>query len=148
MADEITPPSSSPSVEVHRLARAGQKAERRGRTYPAATPVETHRHTISDPAAGRLDRQNRLFYWLFKHRHDYPEITVSEMVLFPLNWPEFRRRMGDYHLTLSEKAIAQGDWQQAFFYARVGTARSPHNVNGRVIMARLYLAKNRLDRAL
>ena len=154
MADEITPPSSSPSVETRRkakrtallgLARRQKGEDGRIRLRPQWRRIGTLFLILL--LAGWTGK-TAFFYWLFKHRHDYPEITVSEMALFPLNWPEFRRRMGDYHVTQSEKAIAQGDWRQAFFYARVGTSRSPHNVKGRVIMARLYLAQNRLDRAL
>ncbi len=85
--------------------------------------------------------------WAFvKYRRDFPGVKYTDL-LWPGRWPQYRVRMGDYYIGQSDALMKQGDYVLAVHKLRVGVSKAPANAQGRTLLARVYLASRRPDRA-
>jgi len=78
------------------------------------------------------------FYYFFKTVRDFEEVSFNDMILFPLNRSAVRVAQGDYQIRMGEKALEREDYRRALSMLQNGVARSPANLEGRMLLVRLY----------
>ena len=86
-------------------------------------------------------------FLFIKHKKGYQAIEVTDVML-PWNWDDLRPKWGDYFI---EKGIGlrdEGQWDQAFYFIRVGVAKSPTNLEGRLALADLLFQANDVTQAV
>jgi Tfp pilus assembly protein PilF len=79
-----------------------------------------------------------LLYFYFKYKHDFADVTFTGMVTLPFRLDEHRVEMGTFHLEQGLAAMQRGDLRTAFNKLRIGIARAPHHLQGRVALAEFY----------
>ncbi|MDP2137787.1 MAG: hypothetical protein Q8J74_08020, partial [Candidatus Didemnitutus sp.] len=86
--------------------------------------------------AGYLGATTALFYWL--GRNPQNQVGWTDILLAPVRWEEFRERRGDTAIATAMVRLKERDYVEGFHGLRVGLARSPGNVKGRLALASLY----------
>ena len=81
------------------------------------------------------------------HRHNLAGISWFDRIS-PPNWDEYREARGDSCITQAQDSIESGDFSKSFHQVRAGLARSPHHLDGRLLLADLYQAMGLGDLAL
>lgn len=86
-------------------------------------------------------------YFYFKYNKEFDDVSYVEMLtLFPFGLDEHRREMGDYHIEKGLDQIKEGNYRDGFRLLRLGIARSPGNLKGRMVLAEFYeIAIKRAD---
>ncbi|MFU8847392.1 MAG: tetratricopeptide repeat protein [Opitutales bacterium] len=86
-------------------------------------------------------------YFYFKYTKEFEDVSYTKMLtLFPFGLDEHRREMGDYHIDKGLDQIAEGKYRDGFRLLRLGIARSPGNLQGRMVLAEFYeIAIKRAD---
>lgn len=84
--------------------------------------------------AGWLTAAAGLFYWLNRQPHN--QVGWSDLAL-PWRWPGLRVKRGDTAVLTALDNLKTGDYANAYYNLRVGLTRSPGNVDGRLLLARL-----------
>lgn len=85
--------------------------------------------------------------WLYlKERHDLSEISCLDTLL-PGRWDRVRVAIGGHYIALAQQQLAAGESREALFNLRVGVAKAPRHVAGRLQLAQLYAAARRPDLA-
>lgn len=87
--------------------------------------------------AGYLLLATALYVWLERQPHN--RVGWTDLVA-PWRWADLRAKRGDGAVQAGLEALARQDYPDAYYLLRVGLARSPGNVEGRVTLARLYAA--------
>ena len=76
-------------------------------------------------------------YAYFKYVQEYDEASYTEMLtLIPFGLKEHRKQIGDFHIAKGLKAFEEGDYREGFRLLRLGVARSPANLEGRLAIGR------------
>ncbi len=88
-----------------------------------------------------------LFLWLgksfallyfFKEIREFEDVRFVDMVLFPANRANVRLQQGNYQIDQAMAALEREDYRRAYSLLREGVARAPENVEGRLVLARIY----------
>jgi tetratricopeptide (TPR) repeat protein len=77
-------------------------------------------------------------YFFFKEFRDFDDVAFTDMILFPLNRDNVRIEQGNYQVEQGQLAMERQDYRRAYVLLREGVARSPGNVEGRMLLARIY----------
>lgn len=86
-------------------------------------------------------------YWAYmRQARDFAAAEYGDVVL-PWRWDEFRRKRGEHYLAMAGQKLAQRDGQGAVQYFRAGLSLAPAHADGRLRLAALFHAANRLDLA-
>jgi hypothetical protein len=83
---------------------------------------------------GWLTAASALFFWLNRQAHN--QVGWFDLAA-PWRWGGLRAKRGDTAILTALDEIKQRDFTSAFYNLRVGLARSPGNVEGRLMLARL-----------
>jgi tetratricopeptide (TPR) repeat protein len=78
-------------------------------------------------------------YYFFKNVRNFEVITFSETFMFPFNRAAIRIAQGDYQVEQAQAAIEREDYRRAFMLLREGVTRSPGNMEGRELLAQIYV---------
>lgn len=78
------------------------------------------------------------FYYFFSEIRDFEEVRFSDMLVFPMNRAVIRVQQGDYQVQKGLEAVERQDFGRALSLLREGVARSPKNLEGRLMLARIY----------
>lgn len=77
--------------------------------------------------------------WLWLDRVPQNQVTWTTVAAAPVRWEHFRRQRGDTAIAVALEQLRERDYAEAFHGLRVGLARSPGNVRGRVTLASFLL---------
>ena len=86
-------------------------------------------------------------FLFIKHKKGYDAIKYSD-VAFPWKWDELRPKWGDYFVDKGIEHQKAGQWDQAFYFTRVGISKSPANLKGRLTLADLLFQANDVVQAV
>lgn len=86
---------------------------------------------------GWLSLFSALFFY-FKYVQDFEDVSYFKTLILPFRMKSHRQEMGDFQISQSERFIENGDIRTAYFYLRSGVARSPGNLEGRLMLAEFY----------
>lgn len=86
--------------------------------------------------ASYLALVSALFWWWDRNPHN--QISWADFATAPVAWSDFRAKRGDTAIATALARLKAGDFVEAFHGLRAGLARSPGNVAGRIMLARLY----------
>jgi uncharacterized protein HemY len=78
-----------------------------------------------------------LFYF-FKKVRGFEDVAFVDMIVFPLNRSNVRIQQGDYQIDIAKEALEREDYRRAYALLREGVARSPANLEGRMLLAQIY----------
>ncbi|MCC5834261.1 MAG: hypothetical protein JJU20_05960 [Opitutales bacterium] len=78
------------------------------------------------------------FYYFFKSIRQFDEVSLVDMLAFPLNRSSVREAQGDYQIRQAELAIDRGDYFRARNLLQQGVSRSPANLEGRMLLVQLF----------
>lgn len=81
-----------------------------------------------------------------KYRNHLENISLWDR-LYPPNWSQYREARGNSLIANASAALETGQFTQAVHLLRAGLARSPANVEGRLLLADLYQVAKRFDLA-
>lgn len=85
-------------------------------------------------------------FLVYKYKKEFDEVSYSDVVL--LKRAEIREKMGNFHVSKGIELLNQGEVRDGLRLIRLGVARAPSNLEGRLIVASLFeLALKRPDRA-
>lgn len=77
-------------------------------------------------------------YYFFKEIRDFEDVSFVDMVFFPINRGNVRIQQGDYQVEQGKAALQREDYRRAYSLLREGIARSPNNIEGRMLLAQIY----------
>jgi predicted Zn-dependent protease len=77
-------------------------------------------------------------YYFFKNIRDFDEVTLVDTLVFPFNRASVRIQQGDYQIDQAKAALEREDYRRAYSLLREGVARSPANLEGRMLLAQIY----------
>lgn len=86
-------------------------------------------------------------YFFIQYSKGYDAIRYTD-VAFPWNWSRIRPKWGDYFIENGLRHLEAREWNQAFYYIRLGVAKSPGNLEGRLAMADMLFQANEVVRAV
>lgn len=78
-----------------------------------------------------------LFYF-FKNVRQFEEVSLGDMFLYPANRGNVRVQQGDYQIRVGKEALDREDYRRAIALFQEGVARSPANLEGRMLLAQIY----------
>jgi tetratricopeptide (TPR) repeat protein len=84
-------------------------------------------------------------FLFLKHTRDVETGRFADLLL--LRWDDFRYAWGEDYIRMGTEMIEGGEVAEGFHYLRIGLIRSPDNIEGRMLLANIFLAQNRTDRA-
>lgn len=86
-------------------------------------------------------------YFYFKYSKEFDDVSYVKMLtLLPFGMEAHREQMGDFHIEKGLGEIKTGNYREGFRLLRLGIARSPGNLEGRLVTAEFYEhALNRSD---
>lgn len=87
-----------------------------------------------------------LFLWL-RHGREYKSVTFTHAV-FPWRWPERRLAQGEELIARAQSQLREQRLRDAFFNLRIGVNLSPHNQEGRLLLAQFFTVMGRQDNAI
>lgn len=77
-------------------------------------------------------------YIFFRNVREFEDVAFTDMILFPLNRSNVREQQGDYQVEQAQAALEREDYRRAYALLREGVARSPANLEGRMLLAQIY----------
>ncbi|MGB0258682.1 MAG: hypothetical protein ACPGES_08525, partial [Coraliomargarita sp.] len=77
-------------------------------------------------------------YILYKYKKEYDAISYTDVLLFPVKRAEIREKMGNYHVKTGIQLLNEGEVRDGLRLIRLGVARAPSNLEGRLIVAALF----------
>jgi Tfp pilus assembly protein PilF len=86
-------------------------------------------------------------YFHFKYNKEFEDVSYTKMLtLLPFGLEEHRREMGNYHIDRGLEQMREGNYRDALRLLRLGVARAPDNLEGRMVLAEFYeVALKRYD---
>ena len=78
-------------------------------------------------------------YYFFREVREFEAVSFADMVMFPLNRAAVRTEQGNYQIEEGKAAMEREDYRRAFSLLREGVARAPSNLEGRMLLAQLYV---------
>lgn len=87
-------------------------------------------------------------FFVYKYKKEFDAISYADVLLFPTKRDEIRVKMGDFHVEKGVQLLNEGEVRDGLRLIRLGVARAPGNLEGRLIVASLFeSALKRPDRA-
>lgn len=88
-----------------------------------------------------------VLYFYFKYNKEFEDVSYSKMLtLLPFGLEEHRKEMGNYHIDRGLEQMREGNYRDALRLLRLGVARAPDNLEGRMVLAEFYeVALKRFD---
>ena len=86
-------------------------------------------------------------YLFIQNARGYDAIRFTD-VAFPWNWSQIRPKWGDYFIEKGLRHLEAKEWDQAFYYIRLGVAKSPTNLEGRLALSDMLFQANEVVRAV
>lgn len=86
-------------------------------------------------------------WWFVTHKRQVPDVSFFDIAL-PHRWSEYQRKRGDAYIDQAKAALEEQRYREALQMLRVGVAKSPANLEGRLELARFYQAIRRIDHAV
>ncbi len=83
-------------------------------------------------------------YFYAKYARGILQTSYTDLLL-PTHWEHYRAVQGEHYISFAEQQIREGKILEAFHNLRVGVAKSPENVQGRLLLARFWASANRFD---
>ena len=87
-------------------------------------------------------------YYFYKYNRDYDEMKFSDAFIFPANRAKHTVALGEYNIRKAKELFAQGQGRKGWETLMAGVARSPRNVEGKMLVARAFIQNNMTDQAL
>lgn len=85
-------------------------------------------------------------WWFVTSVRHVPDVSFLDIAL-PHRWTVYQKKRGDAYIAMAEEAMEQKRYRDAFQLLRIGIARSPGNLQGRLLLAGFYEAHGRIDLA-
>lgn len=100
--------------------------------------------------------KSALLYYILKNHKKFDDVSFVDCLAYPINLGgrDIRQQLGDYYVTQASKAWKEQRYMEGFNLVRQGLQRAPDNVEGRKMLAMIYLsfqpslAKTLLDEGL
>ena len=92
-----------------------------------------------------------MIYFVFKYSRGFEDITVYDAVVAPFNMDAHRRKVGNFNINSALADFKSGqitDFSKTFGNLVMGVTRAPENIEGRLQLARIYVAMGRPDIAI
>jgi hypothetical protein len=86
-------------------------------------------------------------YAFVKYERGFTEVKYSDMLLLPWRQETFERARGDFFIKAAQAELAAGKPAKAVYDLEIGVAKSPGNVEGRVLLAQIFTLNRRPDKA-
>ncbi len=86
-------------------------------------------------------------YLFVKYRRDFSDVRFTHMLFYPARQDEYRAARGDFLIARAKEQLEQQQYREAFYNLRVGSAQSPGNRDGRMLLAQFYVVWQRPDLA-
>ena len=90
-------------------------------------------------------------YFVFKYSKGFDDITVYDAIAAPFDMKSHREKVGNYNIKKALDILKSGnmsEFNEAFMNLNMGINRAPKNIEGRLNLARIYVAMNRPDIAI
>lgn len=90
-------------------------------------------------------------YFVFKYSKGFDDITVYDAIVAPFDMKSHREKVGNYNIKKALDILKSGnmsEFNEAFMNLNMGINRAPKNIEGRLNLARIYVAMNRPDIAI
>lgn len=87
-------------------------------------------------------------FLFFKYRNKFEDVRYRDMLTYWVNRDEHQRRVGDYQIRKGIEFLEEGKYREAFAYLRGGVHNAPRNLQGRQLLANIYLGMREPDLAL
>jgi len=87
-----------------------------------------------------------MFFWI-KYQKNFTQISYTD-IAFPWNWAQVKPKWGGYYIDKGITFKEEQDWDQAFFYLRVGLRKAPKHLDGRLALADLLFKAGQIPRAI
>lgn len=90
-------------------------------------------------------------YFVFKYSKGFDDITVYDAIVAPFDMKSHREKVGNYNIKKALEILKSGnmsEFNEAFMNLNMGINRAPKNIEGRLNLARIYVAMNRPDIAI
>ncbi|NBB79357.1 MAG: tetratricopeptide repeat protein [Verrucomicrobia bacterium] len=86
-------------------------------------------------------------YFHFKYNKEFEDVAYTKMLtLLPFGLDKHREEMGNYHIDRGLEQMREGNYRDALRLLRLGVARAPNNLEGRMVLAEFYeIALKRFD---
>lgn len=78
-------------------------------------------------------------YFYFLKIQKFEDVQFVDMLTLLANREEHRAKVGDYQIEKAKEAIGIGEWREALQYLQTGVARSPQNLEGRMLLADFFM---------
>ena len=92
-----------------------------------------------------------MIYFVFKYSRGFEDITVYDAAVAPFDMEAHRRKVGNYNINSALADFKSGqitDFSKTFGNLVMGVTRAPENIEGRLQLARIYVAMGRPDIAI
>lgn len=92
-----------------------------------------------------------MIYFVFKYSRGFEDITVYDAAVAPFDMKAHRRKVGNYNINSALADFKSGqitDFSKTFGNLVMGVTRAPENIEGRLQLARIYVAMGRPDIAI
>lgn len=92
-----------------------------------------------------------IIYFVFKYSKGFDDITVYDAIIAPFDMKSHREKVGNYNIKKALEILKSGnmsEFNEAFMNLNMGINRAPKNIEGRLNLARIYVAMNRPDIAI
>ena len=86
-------------------------------------------------------------YFFVKYRQNFPEVSFTHMLLYPIRREIYRQERGEHLITEGKKQLEKQDYRKALDNLMAGLSLSPGNRDARLIEAQFFMAWQRPDRA-
>jgi tetratricopeptide (TPR) repeat protein len=86
-------------------------------------------------------------YLFIKYPKGFDQIEFTD-VAFPWNWDNVRPKWGNHFIETGLEHQQAGEWDKAFYFVRVGVAKAPANVEGRLALADMLFQANDIPYAV
>lgn len=87
-------------------------------------------------------------FLFFKYQRNFEDVRYKDMLVYWFERDAHRERVGDYQIKLGIEFLEEGKYREAFTYLRSGVGISPRNLQGRQLLANLYLGMRSPEEAL
>lgn len=88
-------------------------------------------------------------FLFLKHQRGFTTVRYADTLLcfIPSRWSFLQKDYGDFLIRRARQKVADGEFRAALFDLTIGTAKSPANAEGRVLLAQFYTQLRQPTRA-
>jgi predicted Zn-dependent protease len=85
-------------------------------------------------------------YLFVKYQRGFDKVRFVD-ILLPNRWDDYREARGNHYIERAKSELKEGNYREAFHFARVGVGASPANTEGRLLLAQFFAVWGRPDLA-